>query len=659
MAGGCFLVQLQNARALVVGLSLLFPFQAKAGVNRWTRITPAGGPGAVASVAACPDIAACAFATTAEGIYATRDGGLTWTLSDLGLGPGELRDVAVSASSGRIAYVLAPSRGLFRTLDRGRSWALVGSELFVEVELSLLAVDPLDPLTVYVGLDSLIHRSRDAGGSWVGVFFPPESGGVSTLAVDPRDSGILYSGTRLLGVLKSVDSGDHWLPGQGLPFPGVTAIAVDPRNSRILYAIAPPAVAKSTDGGSTWKIFPSAPAAATAIAVDPSDDRIVYVAGDDGDGRTALFRSDDGGLTWSPVLVPDPSGPITTISPSSSEPGTVWVAGARLWKTVDGGAHWTSPTRAPVGGLLLLPGQSVLLAAGGGNRLSRSLDFGVTWSPAAEGLPSEPLLCLQEESRDGSLLAATASSIFRSGDIGASWTLAQTLRPGTTSVALDPNQEAAIYTVEQQCEDFVGCSGSALASADGGATWTGIAGESRNRLGRIFLSKATPRRIYAYGSLIPLWFGLAPGPLDGNYLAPHLAVVDDPTNSFHLLGVNGEGVFESLDGGPSWTLVDGSKPPPGYLASTILDPSGRALYVGTSGGGVYRTEDRGRTWAAFNEGLDRRTILSLAFSADGRTLYAGTVSSVHAYTFCASCPARVDSLRPPTRALPARPTSTP
>ena len=80
-------------------------------------------------------------------------------------------------------------------------------------------------------------------------------------------------------------------------------------------------------------------------------------------------------------------------------------------------------------------------------------------------------------------------------------------------------------------------------------------------------------------------------------------------------GVEPAALFESRDGGDTWTLVRGlfehpHRPRwmPGNggltLHTIVLDPAEpRRMYVGISAGGVYRTEDGGRTWTAQNRGI--------------------------------------------------------
>lgn len=94
------------------------------------------------------------------------------------------------------------------------------------------------------------------------------------------------------------------LPAFGLPAPGpVVAVAIDPLNPKTLYAgTAGGGVFKSTDGGMSWSPTSLTNVGVSALAIaprtDPADPAILFASTDGGD----VFKSIDGGASWAWIL---------------------------------------------------------------------------------------------------------------------------------------------------------------------------------------------------------------------------------------------------------------------------------------------------------------------------------------------------------------------
>jgi photosystem II stability/assembly factor-like uncharacterized protein len=77
----------------------------------------------------------------------------------------------------------------------------------------------------------------------------PESGNISTLAIDPKMPQTVYAGTDG-GVYKSTDGGNHWNRIANLANSNICALAIDPTTPQTVYAGTDVGgVIKSTDGG--------------------------------------------------------------------------------------------------------------------------------------------------------------------------------------------------------------------------------------------------------------------------------------------------------------------------------------------------------------------------------------------------------------------------
>lgn len=215
------------------------------------------------------------WAATDNSVYLFRDGGATWVRV---LGPVPLGDVpfqGVTVLDART--ILFSGFGIWRSGDRGRTWTntLPGPVLHDEFDepefqrsVYRVRVDPENPQIVYAGVIEsgerhplqvlpYVYQSLDGGRTWRRI---SDQGYV--LAIDPSNPRTLYLGTRN-GLLRSRDRGRTWrkisdftlVPGFFVP--EGSDLRVDPRNPRVLYAaraddVEDLGVWRSVDGGVTW-----------------------------------------------------------------------------------------------------------------------------------------------------------------------------------------------------------------------------------------------------------------------------------------------------------------------------------------------------------------------------------------------------------------------
>jgi len=193
------------------------------------------------------------------------------------------------------------------------------------------------PATVDAALFKTMH--------WRGI--GPYRGG-RALAVTgvSGEPGLYYFGAVAGGVWKTIDSGATWTPiFDSMPMSSIGAIAVAPSNHNIIYVGSGEGalrgnitygdgVYKSTDGGKTWaNIGLKDSRQIGALIVDPTNPDIVLVAaighafGANAD--RGVFRTTDGGKTWSKVLYKDENTGAIDVTFDPHDPHVVYAA---MWQ---------------------------------------------------------------------------------------------------------------------------------------------------------------------------------------------------------------------------------------------------------------------------------------------------------------------------------------
>lgn len=175
-----------------------------------------------------------------------------------------------------------------------------------------LAADPNDPDIIYAGTQGNgVYRSADRGRSWAPLGMAGRI--VKSLAVSPHDPQVIYAGVKPAAVYKTTDGGDHWVELKGFrripnrwwwfspaepPFRAyVMALSVSPTESDVVMAgIEFGAVVRSEDGGRTWSRHRrGALRDCHSLGFHHRDGWWVYEAGGTG-GGAAVSR--DGGRAW-------------------------------------------------------------------------------------------------------------------------------------------------------------------------------------------------------------------------------------------------------------------------------------------------------------------------------------------------------------------------
>ncbi len=230
---------------------------------------------------------------------------------------------------------LQPARCLFaqnaaQTWMPDLHWRMIGP--FRGGRTRAAAGVPDQPNVFYMGqVDGGVWKSDDYGRTWRPIFDGEETQSIGAIAVAPSDSDVVYvaSGEGLHrpdlslgnGIYRSADAGSTWThlglrDGQQIP-----ALAVDPKNPNRIFAavLGHPygpnperGIFRSTDGGKTWTkvLYQNENVGGSDVVIDPTNSNIVYASmwearlgpwEDDNSyegTHGGLFKSTDGGTTW-------------------------------------------------------------------------------------------------------------------------------------------------------------------------------------------------------------------------------------------------------------------------------------------------------------------------------------------------------------------------
>ena len=379
------------------------------------------------------------------------------------------------------------------------------------------------PGTFYVGLPAGgVWKTTSAGATWYPIFDSiTDVSSIGSVEAAPSDPNVVYVGT-----------GDI-----------ITGGGINEGNG----------VYKSTDAGRTWRhLGLDATKQIPSMSVDPHDPSIVLIAAQ-GDVHVksksrGVFRSTDGGATWTQTLFVNDSTGAQKIARAYDTPGVVFAT------TV---AHYTPTPPPPPGAGGFGRGN----AAGPTNtKLFKSTDGGATWTEIAGGglprLTGKMWVAVANNTSGQRVFVIGDWGLYRSDDGGATWRQMaaddQRIRNGqggyNCGVYVDPQNPDLVYTINT----------SSYKSTDGGRTFTGFKG--------------------------------APGGDD-----PQQMWID-PTNGKRILLGLDQGAVVSLDGGDTWSSWYNQSTDQIYHLS--VDNSYPAWVYGTQqDAGAIRTRMRGNLGA--------------------------------------------------------------
>lgn len=544
-------------------------------------------------------------------------------------------------------------RTVFR-LPRATCSALVIAGL-----LSTIAFAQINPALTPQQLMSKLHWR--CVGPFVG-------GRVVTVAGVAGKPHLFYAGAVGGGVWKSTDDGLVWkniTDGKlHSPSSSIGAIAVAPSDPSVLYIgtgeddirndmIPGDGIFKSTDGGKTWhRAGLRNTHSMSVLLVDPDNANIVYAASMGhvfvpGPNR-GVFKTADGGKTWKKILfVNDKTGAIDlTMDPNHPDVlyATMWQAqrmpwglneggpGSGIYKSTDGGQHWTNLSHNPGLPTGVLGRMGVAVAASQPNTVYaiiqakdggvfRSDDGGATWKHVNNKMALRQrgfyYMTIYVDPKDpNTLYAPEVDALWVSRDGGRVFTKLNTPHGDNHALWINPNHTNILLE---------GNDGGATVSIDSGATWSSEDNQPTGQFYHVDLDNQFPFHIYgaqqdegstegpsaSRDGFIPLaaWHNVAYG--ESTFVIPqprrpHITYGSGYYSIFLRYNLN-TAQFESVSPWPLYKSGASSaelKYRFGWTHPILFSPSNKnELLIGAQY--VFKSYDHGATWTRISPDLTR------------------------------------------------------
>ena len=364
---------------------------------------------------------------------------------------------------------------------------------------------PDQPNVFYVGqVDGGVWRSTDYGRTWNPIFDHEDTQSIGAIAVAPSDSKIVYvaSGEGLHrpdlsvgdGIYRSDDAGKTWTHLGLRESQQITAIAIDPSNPNRLFAavLGHPygpnperGIFRSEDGGKTWTrvLYKDENTGGSDVVIDPKDPQIIYASlwndrlgpWEDGNQYSTteggLFKSTDGGNTWKQLKTGLPDDLVQiNVAIAASDP-------QRLYATI------STKTEGAY-------------ASGKGLGVYRSDDAGATWRkitddprPAMKiGGGDLPVPVVDPQNPD--IVYSTSIVTCRSTDGGKTWISLRGAPGGDDyqNMWINPRNPQILLLVSDQ---------GAIVSVNGGETWSSWYNQPTAQLYHVAATNTFPYQVCA------------------------------------------------------------------------------------------------------------------------------------------------------------------
>jgi len=574
------------------------------------------------------------------GIWKTSNGGTSWNpLGDDNAALGVSDILVIVNGSSETVYLATGDKdhsdtysvGVLKSIDGGATWQTTGLDWTANQQRLIykMLMDPVNQNILYAATSNGFYKTINAGTTWTQLI----NSSYVDVEFDPSNNSILYSSDTDGKVYKSINSGQNWTIVHSVTGGKRTELAVTSDNPAIVYALVSNAgsglkgIYKSTDFGNSFTLTFNS----------------FNLMGWDCDG------SDSGGQAWYDLC----------IAADPNDENTLFAGGVNTWKSIDGGFtwnisnHWSSScsgnattVHADKHTLVYRHNTSVLFEGNDGG-IYKTDDSGSSWDHIGNTLEISQMYrisCAQTNNTDvmtglqdnGSKMLANNGwtdvyggdgmeciidftddntqyaslyfgSVFRTIN---KWNSSYYITGGVsgnaawvTPYTLDPSDHLTLYIGFQDV----------WKSTNQGANWTQISSWGGNTLQSLavapsnsnYIYAATYNTIYGTSNAGGSWSDITGSLPVGTASITYIWVKnDDPSTLWVTMsGFNALGVFQSTDGGSTWSDISTGLPeiPINSIIQNKQNTVELELYAGTDVGVYLKLGSA--NWVPFFDGL--------------------------------------------------------
>ncbi len=530
--------------------------------------------------------------------------------SDMGGGAGRINCIAFHPVDSNIIWVGAPSGGVWKTTDGGKTWSTT-TDALASIGISDIVVNSKNPNILYLAtgdgdaIDTYgigILKSTDGGQTWQPTALQDNITDYDffrRLLIHPQNPDTMIAASNN-GIYKTTDGWDTYTLTQSGHFKD---IEFHPTNPSVIYAASydyggDAKIYRSTNTGSSFSesmsgLSISGEVNRIELAVSANGPSVVYALCSDAsdDGFYGLYKSSNSGVSWTEVydnseknlLGWSPSGTDNggqgyydlALAVSPSDTNEVYVGGVNIWKSENGGTSWdiagvwyitsvAEYVHADQHTLVFNPHNQALFSGNDGG-IYKTYNKGETWTDLSDGLEilqiykisnsdSNPELLLMGNQDNGTIMLDSGS-----------WN--EVIGGDGMECYVDYDNNDILY----------------------GTLYYGDIRKSTNRG-------------LSFASIMP------DESLDGAWVTP---VVMHP-NISSILYIGYQSVYRTINGGYSWTELTDFNSESNDLIGLAIAPSNDNIMYASTRTNLYKTTDGGTIWDNITDGLPSISITSFA-----------------------------------------------